>query len=538
MDNLLLLAGVILICCALFQKIFRRTGVPGLFLFIALGMLFGSDGLLRIPFDNYDFAGSLCAAALVLIIYYGGLGTNLKAAKPVLGKAVLLSSLGSFITAGLVGLFAIFVLRMETLEGMLLGAVICSTDAASVFSILRSRKMDLRYNTASLLEVESGSNDPFSYLLTVVVLSLMQGERLSAGRIAQMLLLQIVVGIAVGAAISFVTVRLLRLLHLKDAVLTEAVMLGFGMLTYALTSLLSGNGYLAVYIAGILIGNQTIPDKTESIRFFHSLTGLMQMLLFFMLGLLAYPSKLTSVAGPALLLAVFLTFAARPAAAFLLLSPFRCPPRQILFVSFAGMRGAASIAFAIMAVSRTGNLSYDLFHTVFFLVLFSILVQGTLMPAVANHLDMIDTQEDVMATFNDTAEDIPVQFVRFRISAQHPWAGRAIAEITLPPDSILPVIERNGKQILPKGDTRLIEGDELILCGPEGGNAENSGMHEVCLTAFHDWTGKRLSDLALEDELIVFIRRTGETLIPSGDTILRTGDLLYIVEKQSHPEVM
>ena len=295
MDNLLLLAGVILICCALFQKIFRRTGVPGLFLFIALGMLFGSDGLLHIPFDNYDFAGSLCAAALVLIIYYGGLGTNLKAAKPVLGKAVLLSSLGSFITAGLVGLFAIFVLRMETLEGMLLGAVICSTDAASVFSILRSRKMDLRYNTASLLEVESGSNDPFSYLLTVVVLSLMQGERLSAGRIAQMLLLQIVVGIAVGAAISFVTVRLLRLLHLKDAVLTEAVMLGFGMLTYALTSLLSGNGYLAVYIAGILIGNQTIPDKTESIRFFHSLTGLMQMLLFFMLGLLAYPSNKTHI---------------------------------------------------------------------------------------------------------------------------------------------------------------------------------------------------------------------------------------------------
>ena len=315
MDNLLLLAGVILICCALFQKIFRRTGVPGLFLFIALGMLFGSDGLLHIPFDNYDFAGSLCAAALVLIIYYGGLGTNLKAAKPVLGKAVLLSSLGSFITAGLVGLFAIFVLRMETLEGMLLGAVICSTDAASVFSILRSRKMDLRYNTASLLEVESGSNDPFSYLLTVVVLSLMQGERLSAGRIAQMLLLQIVVGIAVGAAISFVTVRLLRLLHLKDAVLTEAVMLGFGMLTYALTSLLSGNGYLAVYIAGILIGNQTIPDKTESIRFFHSLTGLMQMLLFFMLGLLAYPSKLTSVAG-------------RPSCwqSFLLLPQGRLPP--------------------------------------------------------------------------------------------------------------------------------------------------------------------------------------------------------------------
>ena len=535
MDNLLLLAGVILICCALFQKIFRRTGVPGLFVFIALGMLFGSDGLLRIPFDNYDFAGSLCSAALVLIIYYGGLGTNLRAAKPVLGKAILLSSLGSFLTAGLVGFFAVYVLRMEMLEGMLLGAVICSTDAASVFSILRYRKMDLRYSTASLLEVESGSNDPFSYLLTVVVLSLMQGEHLSAGRIAQMLLLQVAVGIAIGAVMSFVTVRLLRLLHLKDVVLTEAFLLGFGMLTYSLTSRLSGNGYLAVYIAGILIGNQTIPDKTESIRFFHSLTGLMQMLLFFMLGLLAYPSRLPSVAGPALLLALFLTFAARPAAASLLLAPFRCPPRQILFVSFAGMRGAASIAFAIMAVSRAANLSYDLFHTVFFLVLFSILVQGTLIPAAARRLDMIDAREDVMATFNDTAEDLPVQFVKFRVIKQHPWAGKTIADITLPPGSILPVIERGGKQILPKGDTRLLEGDELILCGPEGGDAENSGMHEVCLTAFHDWTGKRLSDLALNDELIIFIRRGGEAIIPSGDTVLHTGDLLYVVEKQSHP---
>ena len=162
MNHLLFLTGVILIFCAIFQKLFRRTGVPGLFLFIAAGMIFGSDGLFRIPFENYDIAGTLCSAALVLIIYYGGLGTNLKAARPVLGKAILLSGLGSLITAVLVSIFAILVLQMKTLEGLLLGAVICSTDAASVFSILRSRKMDLRYGTASLLEVESGSNDPVS----------------------------------------------------------------------------------------------------------------------------------------------------------------------------------------------------------------------------------------------------------------------------------------------------------------------------------------------------------------------------------------
>ncbi|MCI6754436.1 cation:proton antiporter, partial [Galactobacillus timonensis] len=194
MNHLLFLTGVILIFCAIFQKLFRRTGVPGLFLFIAAGMIFGSDGLFRIPFEDYDVAGTLCSAALVLIIYYGGLGTNLKAAKPVLAKAVLLSSAGSLLTALLVSGFAIVVLGMTVLEGLLLGAVICSTDAASVFSILRSRKMDLRYGTASLLEVESGSNDPVSYLLTMVVLSLLQGNGLSTGQMIKMLLLQIVVG--------------------------------------------------------------------------------------------------------------------------------------------------------------------------------------------------------------------------------------------------------------------------------------------------------------------------------------------------------
>ena len=284
-------------------------------------------------------------------------------------------------------------------------------------------------------------------------------------------------------------------------------------------------------MAGILIGNHTIPDKTESIRFFHSLTSLMQMLLFFLLGLLAFPSRLPAVAFQALLVALFLTFAARPAAVFLLLEPMHCPRNQRLFISFAGMRGAASIAFAIMALSPEITLSYDLFHMVFFIVLFSILFQGSLIPSAARRLDLIDAGEDVMATFNDTVEDLPVQFVRFQLPSGHPWDGRTVSEITFPPQSILPVIERNHQQIVPRGDTRLQAGDILILCGAEGGDADSSGMHEICLTAFHDWTGRKLADLALEDELIVFIRRHGETLIPSGDTVLAAGDLLYVISK-------
>lgn len=532
MNHLLFLTGTVLIFCALFQKLFRRTGVPGLFLFIAAGMIFGSDGLFRIPFENYDVAGTLCSAALVLIIYYGGLGTNVKAARPVLGKAILLSGAGSFLTAAFVSLFVIYGLGMDTLEGILLGAVICSTDAASVFSILRSRKMDLRYGTASLLEIESGSNDPVSYLLTMVVLRILQGDQLSFGEMMEMLGLQIAVGVAIGFAVSWIALRILRRLHFQDAVLSEALLLGFGLLSYALAAGLKGNGYLAVYLAGIVIGNQPLPNKTESIRFFHSLTSLMQMLLFFLLGLLAFPSRLPQVAVPALLVALFLTFAARPAAVFLLLKPLHCPRNQRFFLSFAGMRGAASIAFSIMAISQGGTLSYDLYHIVFFIVLFSILVQGSLIPMVARKLNLIDNREDVMATFNDSVQDLPVQFVRFSLPKDHPWNGKRISEITLPPESLLPVIERHGQQIVPRGDTRLQAGDLLILCGAEGGDTSSSGMHETSLGPFHDWTGKKLSELSLEDELVIFIRRQGKTLIPSGDTVLCAGDHLFIIRNK------
>ena len=529
MQNLILLSGVVLISCALFQKMFAKTSVPGLFLFIILGMIFGTDGLLKIPFDNYTLAGDICTAALVLIMYYGGLGTNIRAARPVLGRALVLSCLGSFLTAGFVGLFTVYVLGLGPLEGLLLGSVICSTDAASVFAILRSRKMNLKYHTASLLEVESGSNDPFSYMLTVIVMTLLEGGSMSAASVALMLVLQIVVGVAAGAIMALVLTRTIPKLRLKDPILTEALILGAGLITYAGAVELSGNGYLAVYLAGIVIGNSRIPEKLESLRFFDSLTGLMQMLLFFMLGLLASPSRLPGVATPALLTALFLTFVARPAAIFLLLAPFRCKLRQMLFVSFAGMRGAASIAFAIMAIGT--SVSYDLFHIIFFIVLFSILVQGSLIPPIARKLDMIDDSSDVMATFNDYMHEMPVQFVRFIMKKGHAWVGKRIADVIFPPGSILVAIQRRGEQIIPGGSTVLEEGDELIMCGLEGGEVESSGLYEVHLHDYDGWVGRRLYELSLKNELIVLIRRGEETKIPSGNTTLLAGDDLYVLRR-------
>ena len=536
MEHFIMLIGIVLISCALFDKVFGRTGVPGLFMFILLGMLFGSDGIFKIPFDNYAYAGRVCSAALVLIMYYGGVGTNFRAARPVLKESVLLSCAGTLITAALVGLFAVYVLKLPVLEGMLLGSVICSTDAASVFSILRSRKMNLRYGTASILELESGSNDPFSYMATAVVLALMNGADMGPAAILRMILLQVAVGLGMGFFSAFLIKKLLSILHIEEETLLNALLLGGGLLTYAVTAALAGNGYLSVYISGILIGNSHFPGKWASIRFFDSLTGLMQMLLFFMLGLLSYPSRIPHVALPSLLAALFLTFAARPAATALVLAPLRRPLNQIAFISFAGMRGAASIAFAILAISGGAQLSYDLYHMVFCIVLFSILVQGTLIPSAARRLDMIDDTEDVMATFNDYTREMPVQFVRCILGKDHPWEGRTLSEITMPPGSLAAAVIRRGREIIPKGDTVLDRGDEIILCGPEGGSTGSGGLHKVRLSRSDEWTDRKLSELSLHHELIVLIQRGGKTLIPSGDTLLQAGDELYVTSRKDTRE--
>lgn len=527
----MLLIGIVLVSCAIFEKLFEKTSVPGLLLFIVLGMLFGTDGVFRIPFDNYDTASGICTFALVLIMYYGGMDTNLKAAEPVLGKAALLSGIGTVLTAGLTGLFAAKVLGFGFGESFLLGSVICSTDAASVFSILRSKKMNLKYGTASMLEIESGSNDPFSYMLTVTALTVLGGGKMGLWEIVRMLGLQIVVGLAAGLAAGYLLSGLLPRLKLKKTILTEAVLLGIGFIVYALTAQLAGNGYLAVYLAGILLGNCRMPQKAECLHFFDSLTGVMQMLLFFMLGLLSYPSRLPGVAGAALLCALFLTLIARPAAVAMVLLPFRCCFRQVIFVSFAGMRGAASIAFAILAMST--GLSFDLFHMVFFIVLFSILVQGSLIPLSARRLSMIDDNVDVMMTFNDYTEEMPVQFIKFQMSAEHPWKGRKISEIMLPPGSLLVLLLRGEEKIVPDGETVLEAEDELVMCGMEGGDVHSSGIYEKRLSGFDPWTGKRLSELSIAGSFVLLILRGEHTLIPSGSTVLEAGDQLYLMDRET-----
>lgn len=528
MSLYILIIAVIIIICLTLSKLSSKLGVPILLAFIFLGMLFGCDGIFKIEFSNYSFAEQICSISLIFIMFYGGFGTNWKSAKKVASKSILLSTLGVILTAGITGIFCYFVLRFELLESMLIGAVISSTDAASVFSILRSKRLNLKHNTASLLEVESGSNDPCSYMLTVIILSLMSGKT-STTEIVYMIFAQLIFGIAVGVGVAYLTSFMLNKIDFGINGFSSILVFGMALVSYAGASVLGGNGYLAVYITGIILGNQSIPDKKSLVHFFDGLTGLMQILIFFLLGLVSFPSQMLSVILPALAIALFLTFVARPLSVFAILSPFKCPVRQQLLVSWSGLRGAASIVFAIMAVVSPAYLDNDVFHVVFFIVLFSITIQGTLIPFVAKRLDMIDNKSDVMKTFNDYTKEVPVQFIKLPIKEKHPWANKKIRNIHFLPNTILALIIRGDKQLVPRGNTTLLEGDIAVLSGPSLEKKFTGHLTEMEIDSDSEWIGLTLSEIKIDsDKLVILIKRNNRIIIPSGNTVVKENDILII----------
>lgn len=527
MENYLLMVAAIIIACVIFNKISGRLGIPMLLAFIVLGMVFGTDGLVHIPFDNYAFAGQLCSVALIFIIFYGGFGTGWSEARPVALKALLLSSLGTLATAALVGLFCCYVLKIAVLESFLIGAVISSTDAASVFSILRGKHLNLRGGTASLLELESGSNDPFSYMLTVIVLSLMNGG-ISGGALFYMVFAQLAYGAAFGTVISVLALVFLKKFKFASPGFDAIFVIAIALLAYAAPAALGGNGYLSVYITGIFLGNSKIPNKQPLVHFFDGATGLMQMLLFFILGLLSFPSRIPGMALTSLAIAVFLTFVARPLAVFAILFPFKSGFRQLLLVSWAGMRGAASIVFAIMVVTNPVNTENDIFHIVFFIVLFSILLQGSLIPLLARKLKMTDPDADVMKTFSDYVDEVPVHFLLCPVDETHPWAECRVCDITLPPESLLVLLIRGESKIVPNGQTLVNAGDQLILSGRASGKIDGVRIYEKQVGI--KLNNKKISEISRSGNrrLIILIRRGENIIIPSGDTVLETGDILVI----------
>ena len=458
-----LTVGAILLACVLSSKMLYRFGIPTLLIFISLGILLGSEGIGGIYFDNAQLAATVCSVGLIFIMFYGGFGVNWKVAKPIAPMAVLLASLGVIATAGLVGLFAWKVLKFEFLNAMLLGAVISSTDAASVFSILRSRNLNLKSGLAPLLEMESGSNDPTSYMLTVIVVSLITGR--GSGNVFLMALKQVSFGLIIGFSVAFLAVFALRRANLEIDGLYSILVIGIVLFSYGVCDYIGGNGYLCVYIIGIVLSNGKIPHKRSLVHFFDGLTWLMQIVIFFTLGLLLFPSQLPKVMITGIAVAVFLSLIARPAAVMAILSFFKVPIKEQIFVSWVGLRGVASVVFAAYALANNVPGADDIFNTVFIISIFSLIVQGTFIPALAKKLDIIDDNVPTALSFSDYEDQMHEYLAEYVVYEDNAMAGKAIMDANIPDHILVVVIKRDKEIIVPKGQTKIKVGDILLLGG-------------------------------------------------------------------------
>ena len=531
-NSAILLIGSVILICILMSRFLEKLAVPSLLIFLALGMCFGENGIFRIPFDDYAGVNLICSVCLIFIMFYGGFGTNLQAARPVVAQAAVLSTLGVAGTALAVGLFAWLVLKLPWLESLLIGSVISSTDAASVFSILRSKKLALKHHTDSLLEMESGSNDPISYMLTTACLSLMAGEEVS---LPLLLAGQMVLGIGFGLLTGAASAWLLRQDLLRSQESRTVFLFAVMLLSYALPAACGGNGYLSAYLCGIWLGNSKLTQKRYLVHFFDVVTHVAQVLIFFLLGLLVTPVRLPAVLLPALAVMAFLTFAARPLVCTALLLPFRAPWGQIGITAWAGLRGAASIVFAISAVLSGIEMRYDLFNLVFCIVLLSMAVQGTLLPRVAGKLSMTDRGADVGKTFTDYQEESDIGFVEIRLVPGHLWCGMSVSQLSLPAELLVAMVDRGGTAIVPRGDTELQEGDRLVLAARSFEDQEHLNIREVPVERGSKWAGQPISRLSnTKPRLIILIKRGLETVIPTGSTVICPGDVLVVAEPEEN----
>ncbi|UWD49239.1 potassium/proton antiporter [Clostridioides difficile] len=463
MTELMIISGLVLLICITSSKVLYKFGVPILLIFILLGMLFGSDGMVGIYFDNYELTKQLCSIGLIFIMFFGGFGTNWNMAKPVAVPSILMSSLGVIITAGVTGIFCYMVIGTSLFEGLLIGAIAASTDAASVFAVLRSQKLNLKGSLASLLEVESGSNDPIAYMLTLIILTLMNNSGVEL--IIPMVIKQIAFGLSIGFILAKLSVYILRNSNFEIEGFYTIFITAIALLSYALSEYVGGNGYLSVYISGIIIGNSKIPHKRSLVHFFDGISWIMQIMLFFMLGLLSFPSKLPSVFGIAMAISIFMIIIARPLATFITLAKFKFSNKEKLFISWVGLRGAASVVFAIVAVTKGVVIENDIFHIIFFIALLSVGVQGTLIPTVAKKLDLVDDNTPVLKTFNDYDGEISSKLIEVNIDNDSKWADKSIMDSNIPEDILIVMIKRKEQVLVPKGSTVIKRGDTLVLSG-------------------------------------------------------------------------
>ena len=460
MVQLMLCCGLILLICITSSKVLYRFGVPLLLIFIFLGMIFG---VMVIDFNDFQLTGKIASIALVFIMFYGGFGTNWSMAKPKAAPSILMSTLGTIITFFITGVFVYLVFKISFLESLLIGAVVSSTDAASVFAILRSQKLNLEGSLASLLEVESGSNDPVACMLTLIILTIMGGGTVM--NLIPLVISQIVIGIMIGALIAMASIYLIRHANFEIESFYIIFIIAMAIISYSLSEWMGGNGYLSVYISGIIIGNSKIPHKKTLVHFLDGVSWIMQIILFFILGLLANPLELPKVIGKSVVISLGIIFIARPISVFLILKKFNFNIKEKIFIAWVGLRGAASIVFAIFALNYGISISNDIYHIIFFIALISVGVQGTLIPIIAKRLELLDNNRPVLKTFNDYVEEKNTKVMEVKIEGNCKLINKSIMDANIPEEILIAMIKREDEIIIPKGASIIKEGDILVVVG-------------------------------------------------------------------------
>jgi cell volume regulation protein A len=460
-------AAILLLLSILASKTSGRLGVPALLFFLLIGMLAGSDGPGGIHFDDPWLAQSLGVLALAFILFSGGLDTDWKIVKPVLWKGIALSTLGVLGTACLVGWFSTTTLNFSLFEGLLLGAIVSSTDAAAVFSILRSKKVSLKGPLKPLLELESGSNDPMAVFLTIGFIHLLTDAGASLLDFVPMFFSQMVVGAALGYGIGRATVFVANHLRLEYEGLYSVFTLTIVLLTYGVTASLGGNGFLAVYLAGLVMGNSDFIHKKSILRFHDGLAWLMQIAMFLALGLLVFPSRLIPIAGISLLVSLFLMIVARPVSVLAILLPAKMNFREKTMVSWVGLRGAVPIVLATFPLLAKLPNAGMIFDIVFFIVLTSVLLQGTSIPMMARWLrvDVPLPPRPQLPIEIGPSCNLKNELVEITIPRNSAVVGKQIVELGLPPGTLIVLISRNDECFAPGGGTVLAGNDSVLLFG-------------------------------------------------------------------------
>lgn len=528
MDLLIVIVAVVILASVFLGRMSQRLGVPDLLAFILLGILVGRLTVFRGVSSNPGLAGNFCDIALVFIMFYGGFCTRWEKAKVIVAPASLLASVGVFLTAAVTALMVHFLLHWGWLESLLLGSVLGSTDAASVFFVLRARQLGLKENATSLLEMESGANDPCSNMMVAITLLLMQG-RLSALKAAGMMAAQIGFGLLGGLLVALLAIWVVKRFGITASVGGGPIFfIAVALLAFGFPSLIGGNGFLGAYVVGLILGNQEIENKKELVHFFNGITGVMQMSIFFVLGLLANLKDMAGFVGPSVVVFLILLLVSRPISMAAILLPFRKFSWQtILLVSFGGLKGASSIVFAVLAASAGVACGGDVFQIVFCVTLISSLLQGYLLPYMARWLECIDPAENAMKSFNDFSDETMMQFNEVMITGESPWKDRAVKDLGIPKNILIcMLIHADGSRIVPNGYTVLREGDKVIICSKAFQSEKLFNILRRRITP--KYVGKTLKEYPAQKNQVVLVKRGEESIIPHGDTVFMPGDILYI----------